>query len=283
MNSMNDIVDFDPRLKVLLLNHKHMGRYQIVDALSDLPAALRKENQDLSIGMGQFLTYDAGSMERASFNEAREISVECIALKGVYLMNECMAATSEVIAMEALDSLDQFRRGIVDALLLPEVDEGRDWMAVRLYGEAVWNYSRVAPVALLKGWDRVLARCVESFYDLERTNSEAEKNIMAMYHSIERRELRSPLWIQMALIKSILDQFSHGTGDRTLSRMIPEGSRYRFRHHSILLRAFNSLCVAFGTKPLDIDPNDALVSVESKLLSDCVREMHRRMGSSRPF
>jgi hypothetical protein len=278
-----DLKRFDPQLQVLVLNHRHMGRYQVVEPLSDLPIALQQENQDLATGMSHFLTYEAGSMARASFNEAYEISVECIALKGVYLMNECMASTSEVVALDVLDLLDQFRKGIVETLILPEVDAGRDWMAVRLYGEAVWNYSRIAPVAFLKGWDRVLARCVASFYDPESATSEAEKEVMARYHVEEGRKLRSPLWIQMGFLKSSLDQVSSGTGDRTLSRTIPEDFRYRITHHGILLRTFNSLSVTFGTNPLDIDPNEALVSVESKLLLDCVREMHRRMGASRPI
>jgi len=282
-HSIGKVETSDLRLQVLLLNHRYMSRYQIIDNRLDYPKLLTLENQLLADSMLKKLEIDAASLEQSTFNEAAKISVECVALKGVYLMNLCMASESESMAIEALDLLDQYRRRIVSALVLPELETGREWMAVRLYGEAVWNYGRIAPVALLKGWDNVLHRCFSSFFEPEGVCDPVERGIMENYHQIEATELRSPIWIQMALLRSMLDHIATGAGDQTLSRLVPRELRYRVRRHSVLQRTLDSMAVAYGTKPADISDINALVSIESSLLLDCVREMKRRLNPLRPI
>ncbi len=282
-SSLGEIETSDRRLKVLLLNHRYMSRYQMVEPRSNLPQVLPSENQLLALSMRQDLGLEAISVTPGSINAAAEVSVECVALKGVYLMNLCMASRSEIEAIDALDLIDQYRRGVVSTLVLPEVEAGREWMAVRLYGEAVWNYGRIAPIALIYGWDRILHRCMKSFFETDVVSSHVERSVMVKYHEAEATKLRSPIWIQMALIRSMLDQIATGTGDQTLKELIPEENRHRIRHHSVLQRTLDAMMVAYGTRPSEINEINALVSIESSLLLDCVREMNRRLRSPRPI
>ena len=104
---------------------------------------------------------------------------------------------------------------------------------------------------------------------------------MVEFHKIESAKLRSPIWVQMALIRSMLDQIKTRTGDQTLNRFIPEESRRLIKPHTVLQRTLDSMMVAYGTKSEDISDINALVSIESSLLLDCVREMKRRLNCPR--
>lgn len=272
----------DARLNVLLLNHRHMNRHLILDDFTALVSELIIDNNKLSNGMIEKIGIDPASMETVNFQEARDISVECVALKGLYLMNNCIASRTESEALNALDLIDQYRRKLVATLINPEIASGREWMAIRLYGEAVWNYTRVAPVALVRGWDRVLDRCLDAFYNLDSTVTSVERTVMASYHRTEASELRSPLWIQMAIIRAIRDQILSGTGAQSLSNLIPYGQQFKIRHHSGLQRSLDAMTVALGGNATAINELNTFVSVENRLMLECVREMLRRTSHKNP-
>lgn len=193
-------------------------------------------NDDLTRDMKAKLDVDAVSMSVSSFEHARSISVECVALKGLFLMNGCIASGTEAEALEALDLIDQFRRRVVSTLVELEISNDRHWMAVRLYGEAVWNYGRIAPIAFLRGWNRVLERCFDAFYNPDTAQNSSEASVMEDYHHTEGTELRSPIWIQMALIRAMHDQIASQTGAQSLQRLLPQDRQFKIRRHSELQR-----------------------------------------------
>lgn len=266
----------DPRLNVLLLNHKHMNRHLVLGGLAQITAALPPMNDELARAMQAKLGVDAGAMTASSFEHARNISVECVALKGVFLLNECIAAETEAEALEALDLIDQFRGRVVSALIEPEVSNDRQWMAVRLYGEAVWNYGRIAPIAFLRGWGSLLERCFDAFYSLDAAQNSSEASIMEEYHRIEGSELRSPIWIQMALIRAMHDQITSESGAQSLQRLLPQERQAKIAGHSELQRALDAMKVAFGESATAISPVNSLAAIESPMLLDCVQKMVSR-------
>ncbi len=268
----------DRQLNTLLLNHKHMNRHLTLGDVANFPAGISEDNHALAEAMIDKLGVDPASMDAASFSHAKDVSVECVALKGLYLMNICIASKSEHEALGALDLLDQYRKQLVSSLIAPEVANGRERMAVRIYGEAIWNYGRIAPVAFLKQWDRVLERCLDAFYDADLTGSASEKAVMDNFQKVESQELRSPIWVQMALIRSMRDEILHGTGSLSLIELLPRERRFKIRHHSGLQRSLDAMNFAFGDDPKLVSSLNSLASIESPLLLACVREMVNRRG-----
>jgi len=266
----------DHQLNVLLLNQQHMNRHLVLGDLAHLKDTLPTKNNDLARAMREKLDIDPASMAVGSFEQAKSISVECIALKGLYLLHNCIASGREGEALEALGLIDQYRRRLVSTLIAPEISEGRHWMAIRLYGEAVWNYGRVAPIALLQGWDRVLERCLDAFYSPDAAASSLERSVIRDFHRIEGAELRSPIWIQMALVQTIRHQLISGTGPQSLQRLLPREKQYKIRHHSGLQRSLDALNAAFGGSVTDVSEINSLAAIENQLMLECVREMLRR-------
>lgn len=266
----------DPHLNVLLLNHQHMNRHLILGDFAQLATTLPPMNADLARDMKAKLNVDAYSMSVSSFEHARSISVECVALKGLFLMNQCIASGTEAEALEALDLIDQFRRRVVAALVEPEISNDRQWMAVRLYGEAVWNYGRIAPIAFLRGWNSVLEQCFAAFYDPDTAQNSFEVSIIENYHQIEGTELRSPIWIQMAFIRAMHYEITSKTGALSLQHLLPQDRQYKITRHSQLRRALDAMKVAFGESATAVSPVNSLAAIENPMLLECVHEMVSR-------
>lgn len=267
------------QLNALAINQKYMNKHLALGGVEEYQTHVPMLNLELSQAMQSELGIDAASLSLDSFRSAEQISVECLCLKGWFFMNQCISARSEAEAMSALEIIDRYRSMLVQLFVRRAYEQGDDWMAVRLSGEAISNYARIAPIAWAQGWSRVLHHCFRAFYSEEEVTDAFELAAFKQYHKDELKYLRSPLWIQIALVKSMDDEVMDGSGSVTLAELLPATERYDIRHHTVLQRTLDALRVAFGRDPTAINELNTLFSVDDHLMIECVKQMLQRRGS----
>ena len=89
-------------LNTHILNSRHMNRYKDFLPREDFSDALIADNQELASSYMYHFGSDISSLSAGAFQEARVITSECAALKGLYFANICMSATNEDEALSGL-------------------------------------------------------------------------------------------------------------------------------------------------------------------------------------
>lgn len=269
----------DKRLNVQIINAQHMNRYKELYSQGNFAEALSEDNLQLADSYLKHFDTDITSLEIGALRQARSVTSECAALKGLYLANLCMAATSEKEALSALTEIDEFRK----YMFLTLDTSKQEYLVIRSYGEVLWWYGRVVTIAFLKSWDKVVERCLVSFYDSAATVNQAEAGIFNTFHLSHKSTLRSPVWLQMALIRAMWSEVRFGSGQSTLANLIAEEHRYQFKHNSEISRSYNALTIAFGQSPSKIPVSQTLATIETPILVDCIRTMIDRRSSLSMF
>jgi hypothetical protein len=263
------------RLNVHILSAKFMNRYKELYSQRNLAAELVEDSNQLAESYRKHFDADISALDIGAILESRSISTECAALKGMYLQNLCMAAASEREALSILELIDLYRLNMFQTIPLG-VNEHR---VIRSYGECVWWYGRVAIIAFLNTWDKVVEKCLVSFYESAMTANSTEAELFNAFHQSHKNSLRSPVWLQMALLFTMWSEVKHGNGQAILNMLIPAEKAYQFRHNIEITRSYNALSVALGRSPIDIPLSQALAADETEVLRDCIKMMIRRRDS----
>ena len=210
-------------MNTLLLNSKHMTTYSELIDDQGYSKALIADNRRLAQSFKECFGLEISILSTEAFRETRDVSLECVALKGLFFSNEVMAATTEPEAVEALQQLDEFSEQMFATI---DFNQG-DSSVIRQYGEVVWWYGRVAAVAFLNSWDNVVKNCLSSFYN-PSTNNNTRLELSQHFHQMEKKELRSPVWISMALVSAMWQEVHFGGGDKKLDEHISSAKYHKF-------------------------------------------------------
>ena len=271
-SSYFDYESQNSRLNVHVLSAKYMNRYKELYTQSSFSAELIDDNMQLAASYRKHFATDISDLDIGAFHQSRFISTKCAALKGLYLQNLCMSAATEIEALSVLKLIDLYRLNMFQTIPA----DLSEYRIVRSYGECIWWYGRVAIIAFLNTWDNVVEKCLISFYDSAATATSAEAELFDAFHQSHKRSLRSPVWLQMALLHAMWSEVQHGNGQTILNQFIPPEKSYQFKHNVEITRSYNALSVALGRTPVDIPLSQALAGDETKTLRECIRIMISR-------
>jgi hypothetical protein len=262
----------DARLNTYILNAKHLNRHLAFHGSPDFGRLLAEDNAALSASFSGLFNNEISSLTIRSVAQSIAVGKENAALKSVFFEKQCMSSDNESEALDSLHRLDELRRLLL-IVIEPETDP---ILMIRKYGEVMWSYARIAVIAFLKPWDRVLDRCLKVFYGDAEDFDTGERALLEDFHSLHRQELGSPVWLQMALIRAMHAEIQSGTGASVLKENIDEGRSWAFLSHATLARAYSRLRFEFGEDPTCIPTRCALAHVEDMALQDGISVMIER-------
>lgn len=259
-------------LNTYILNAKHLNRHLVFHGRPDFGRLLAEDSLNLSESFSSWFNDEIFSLTIRSVAQSVSVGKENIALKSLYLAQQCMASESEKEALEALRQLDVLR-GILLFLLREKKDR---IFIIRIYGEILWSYGRIAVIAFQKPWDCVVARCLEVFYGEAGDLDTGERALLKDFHALHRLEMSSPVWLQMALIRAMRAEIESSTGASVLRANIDKDKSWSFLSHATLARAYSRLSFQFGEDPACIPIRCTLAHLEDTALQDAISLMIER-------
>ena len=256
----------NPHLQTMILNQRHMNQYNIYYGSEDFYKLLATDTAKLAEGYETLVGIPVFDASNEHIGRSLEFGIETMALANLAYANSVIGCESEADALHKLESLLSILSNIAE-----RGQNCRDeYMALQIYSEALWPLGRVVPFAMIRRWDTLSDRLMEVFFDGFPQASDSTRAIHNRFHIVEQTKQRSPVWIQVVILKSVREEEKAGNGADWLEKLIPEPSRHRVYGHAVLARALNSLEVLLGRDPLSIPARYALAQSESAVLLDAV-------------
>ena len=255
-----------PELQARIINQSHMNFFHTLYGKPNFAQNLRDDNEKLASAYRDFIGNPIKDVAPGHLRFVLNKGLEVAALCGIAHTNAVIASRSEQEAREAFAELFIFCRNLADICGTQE----SDYLVMQTYAESLWPIARVAPFALLNRWGNRADHLVDLFFEGWPNASPRLRDIHARLMTHERERLGSPLWIQMAILKSAREQEKHSAGDKWLQELIPSDRKHLVYGHVVLTRALNALEVKLGKDPWEVPHRLALARSESVVLLDVI-------------
>lgn len=262
----------NPHFQTGLINQRHMNLFHTLYGKPNFNHELRQDTQALASSYSALVGASSFDPSPQHIGHSINISLETLALCGMAHSNRIISCDTEEEAKGEFFKLMPFFLKISER----SKSAPNEYLKLGTYGESIWPIGRMIPFALINGWVEFAGLLLRFFYDGLPTLSDAAKKVHDRLHVVERAELNSPIWIQVALLTAVWEEQHQKTGAQWLDSLLPLNQRHRVYGHSLLARALVSLEVTLGRDPWDVPSNFTFANAESKVLLHAVDVLRKQ-------